>query len=107
MTTIRQKCWIAMSILLALPVEGCYWCGFSAGLSDPQQPTRGQPKDNHSSAIPGAAIRGRRIAERLRRPARDLDLLEMVTGEEADVAAVRRPEGQPRALRAGERLGLA
>ena len=45
-------------------------------------------------------------AERYYRPASELDLLKPTVGKEADEAAVGRPEGEPRALRSGERPGF-
>src|SRR5262249_26582854 len=104
---VRQKSWVAMRSLLARPVEGCHLCDFSALRRDPQQPNPYLPKENLSSAVPGAACYyPRRLAERCYRLACELDLLEPAVGEEADEAAVGRPEGEGRALRAGERPGV-
>src|SRR5215475_11370540 len=103
MTTIRQKSNGEMITLLAGAVGGCHLCDFSARRGDPQQPTRRLPKENHPVAAPGATLRDRRIAKRLYRGACHIDLLEPGVGEEADEAAVGRPEEAPRVLRARQR----
>src|SRR5262245_51988745 len=96
-----------MGDLLAYLVGCCNLCDFSARRRNPQQPGhRMWPKENHAVAVPGAACRAQRLAERSYRPARDLDLSELAAGKETDEAAVGRPEGESRALRAGERLGF-
>src|SRR5215475_5888684 len=96
-----------MRSLLARPVESCHLCDFSARRGDPQQPNQRLPKENHSIVAPGGACYGsRRLTKHLNRPACDLDLLEPAVSEEADEAAVGRPEGEDRALRPGELPGF-
>src|SRR5688500_17644583 len=53
---------------------------------------------------PGAVRAGRRVADLLRGPARDLDLLQLPLGEETEEPAVGGPEGPRRPLRARQRL---
>src|ERR1700676_2463284 len=62
-------------------------------------------ENNNSGLVPGAAPSLRRIANRLRRPTCDLYLLELALAEEADEAAVRRPEGVVRIARSRHRPG--
>src|SRR5262245_37829778 len=106
MTTIRKKSWVTISNRLSRPVKGCHLCDCSARRRKPQQPNRQPSKENHPVSAPDAAERSRRIAKGLYRPACDLDLHEPAVGEEADEAAVGRPEGHQRVLRAGERPGF-
>src|SRR5229473_1700407 len=58
----------------------------------PVQPLSSDRKENHAVAAPSAAGRCC-IAQRLRCPASHVDSLELVLGEKAEVAAIRRPEG--------------
>src|SRR5262245_3713525 len=80
-------------------------CDFSARCKYPGQSIRSS-KENHFVAAPGAAKRSLHLAERYYRPACGLDLLKPEVSEETDEAAVGRPEGLPRAFRAGERPGF-
>ena len=61
-------------------------------------------EEDHALRAPGPVGARRRVADLLRRPARDVDLLELAVREEAEEPAVGRPEGARRSLRAGERL---
>src|SRR5262249_51845861 len=90
------------------PIRVGNWRDFSTHGRDPQQPgPTCLREENHPGAAPRTTVRcPQYLAKRLNRPARELDLLEPVVGEEADEAAVRRPEGEDRALRTGERLGF-
>src|SRR5262245_43714971 len=81
-------------------------CDFSARCKYPGQSIRSSKK-NHSVAAPGAAKRKTHLAERFYRPACGINLLKPEVSEETDEAAVGRPEGLPRAFRAGERPGFS
>src|SRR5262245_240975 len=108
MTTIWQESWVAMRKLLPGSVRVGYLCDFSARRRDLQQSARTRPREeNHPCAAPRTTVRERqRLADRLNRPACDLDLLEPIVGEESDETAIRRPEGELCSLRTGERPGF-
>ncbi len=61
-------------------------------------------EENHAVGAPGAASSGPGFADNLWRTSGEIDLHELVVREEADPAAVRRPEGGIGVLRAGQRL---
>ncbi len=66
---------------------------------------RGREED-HPGAAPGAAAAVVGAGERLRRTAREIHPHELAVGEEAEGAAVGRPEREPGALGAGKGPGL-
>src|SRR5664280_3355346 len=61
-------------------------------------------EEDHAFGAPRAVGAPRGVADLLRRPARDLDLLQLAFREEGEEPAVGRPEGPRRALGAGQRL---
>src|SRR5262245_56621860 len=95
-----------MVYVLAWPVDGCHLCDFSARRRNPKKPNHRPPKENHPSIAPLATPRDPRLTQLFCRPACDLDLLDPAFGEETDIAAVGRPEGEGRALRAAEGFGF-
>ena len=63
-------------------------------------------EQDHAVGAPGAVDAGGRIADRLWRPAGDVDLAQLAPRDEREKAAVRRPERPPRALGARQRARL-
>ena len=66
----------------------------TAALGDPLDLAEGRRReDDHPVAVPASAPPVFGVAQRLWRPARQGDFLQLALGEEADVEVVRRPEG--------------
>ena len=57
-------------------------------------------KNDHVVRVPGAAHSDSSVAKNAHRPSGNIDGVELSSSEEADTAAIRRPERQPCAFRA-------
>jgi hypothetical protein len=69
-----------------------------------ERTSNGRGKNNDAVAVPGASVSRRHIAKDPNHSAGDVYGLQLSLGEETDVPAVRRPEGERGALGAIERL---
>ena len=78
-----------MSILFARRVDRGHWSRGTAGFGYPHHTAADVAHDDVATPIPRTADdRGREIAQRLRRAAGHVQLLELATGVERDEAAV-------------------
>ena len=83
-------------------VQGRERRGLSSGSGDLEKAGIPASKKNPAIVAPGAAAGLAHIADRLGRPARQVDSLQLAVREEGDGLAVRGPEWQPSLFRSGE-----
>ena len=90
---VGQEVGPCVDVFVARLVERGQGLGRAAGGGDAVEALRGAAgEDDDPFAIPRAA-HADRVRQRLRRPARDVKLLELPRGDKTYGAAVRRPEG--------------
>src|SRR6185503_6089160 len=83
-----------MRPFLLCGIQGGHRCGGTPGGRDAEQSARSVVRVEQNSAVagPGTAHWAVRVAQGQRRPAGDVDLLQLALGKEADEPAVGRPE---------------
>src|SRR5579871_1580324 len=93
MLAIRQELRPVVGVFVVGRIQGGQLHGPASGGGYPIEPPVYAAEYDHPFAAPGSAAPESRIADDLRRASGYLDLLELVAGEESQLAAVGRPEG--------------
>src|SRR5487761_419768 len=93
MPAIGKEEWKGITEVISQGVESCERRSGPAIRGDPHQRARGFCEDDYAVAVPRTSNHGaRRVAQDLRRTARNADLLEFSIGSKHHEPAVGRPE---------------
>jgi hypothetical protein len=104
MLSVRQELRPVVMVLLSRRIERRERRGVAAsGRHSMDRPVEIRGEQDDAVPVPGSASILRRVAESLWRTAGSIDFLQLSGGEEADEAAIRRPEREGSVL--GSRHG--